>query len=313
MISTLFVSNEHRGNDASGLCIAQADGSLAILKQDIQAWTFVTGKEYETFMEKNLKPDTWAVIVHTRGASVGNPRDNNNNHPMYKGLSAIIHNGSINNHAHIFDQLKMERSAETDSDVIRAITDKFGLTQKAVEEMNRLSGSMASAALHPKYPKSMLLMRSGSPMCLASTEKFFAFASEKDSLHKALRPFVKRFGMEFQIQKPDAAFSYMADDTAWFIDANGLKWHAKLKTLTGQYQEPWRQTYEKYSERQQKFDRTADSKADYSKREEGWCYKCKKAWLIPNGSDPRTKHCNKAHGGCGEVLVPMPIINRKVN
>src|SRR5689334_9587634 len=87
-LAMLLVSNEHRGNDASGIALSQADGTIAVYKNDIQPWKFVKSPEYKEFMEEHLKPDTWAAMVHARAATEGNPRDNNNNHPMFAGCSA---------------------------------------------------------------------------------------------------------------------------------------------------------------------------------------------------------------------------------
>src|SRR5271169_5366760 len=86
-IAMLLVDNEHRGNDASGLVIQQKDGSLDILKKDTPGWILVTSKEYKTFIEEKLHEDSQSVLVHARGASCGNPRDNNNNHPISSGCS----------------------------------------------------------------------------------------------------------------------------------------------------------------------------------------------------------------------------------
>lgn len=256
-VGMLLVDNEHRGNDASGLVIQQVDGSLNILKNDIPGWRLVTSNEYEDFIKEYLKPDSRSVLVHARGASRGNPRDNNNNHPIYAGCSAVIHNGALKNSDELFNKLKLERKSEPDTDIARAIFDKWGLTREAIKTLSESTGSGAIAAVHPQFPDRLLLVRSGNPLTLASNEDFFYFASEKTTLHKACRPFVQRRGMWFQSQKVDVDFTNMENDTGWIIGPEGLEVHMECKICNGEYVEPWRKTYEEYAKRQEKWNNLA--------------------------------------------------------
>lgn len=314
MIALLLTGNEHRGNDATGMAFLQADGTVSILKKDIPAWQFVSSKEYEDFIAEWLDIDTRAVILHARGASQGNPRINDNNHPMYAGNTAVIHNGSIQNDHTLFAGLQLERKAETDSDILRAILDKYGFTDEAYKVLNRINGSIAGAALSHKYPDKMLLFRSGSPMTLASTNDHLMFSSLKTTLHAAAKPVVQRFGIPFQVQKPDLAFSLMPNHTLWILGPNGLEGHREFKTLNGRYQEPIRRVYKEYKERSEKWDRAARPKIIYpsvsSKNDESvdlaWCEKCEKEWVVPKGKGPKGFYCNKKKGGCGNELVALP-------
>lgn len=323
-ITLLLTGNEHRGNDASGIAFAQANGEVNVFKADDPAWRFVTSKSYAEFIEKNLRDDTWAVILHARGASQGSPRKNENNHPMYMGKSAIVHNGQIHNDHTLFTSRKYPKSAETDSDIIRAFVDEFGITEKCIEELNVLSGSAAGAAIHPEFPRKLLLFRSGSPMILGSNEDFFAWSSEKNTLHKAMRPWVVRFKMYFQQQKPDMGFAPMADDTAWIIGEEGLEFHGKFKALCGSYVEPFRKTYENYGERQKRWDEdakrnlnivrsTENGSHNHNRKkrdqfDDAYCPDCKMEWIIPKGGIPKDFTCNKERGGCGKTLIAKPFV-----
>lgn len=334
-IALLLVGNEHRGNDATGMAFQQQDGSIQILKDDEPAWRFVSSKDYKSFIEANLRPDTSAVILHTRGASQGNPRDNENNHPMYAGMSAVIHNGSIKNDTQLFNTLNLKRQAATDTDIIRAIVDEFGLTEKGLKMLDKMSGSMASAAFHPEYPGKVLLMRSGAPMTLASTPEMLVFASEKNTIHKAMRPIIERFGIPFAVHNDQGlAFSPMPDHTAWILGPQGIEQRAAVRTLTGTYVEPYRRVYEEYASRSERFDRqkqeSEQSKTVVNRKNGGkvttihpaspssnardyaWCVNCKREWTIPVGADGRIFQCNPANKnpGCGRNLIPMP---KKVN
>lgn len=324
----LLVGNQHRGIDATGIAVAQADGSIEVYKKDDPAWKFVADEKFDKFLEEYLVEDTWAVLLHTRAATQGSPRLNKNNHPLCSGKSAVIHNGVLHNDDVLFRELKLERTADTDSDIIRAIIDKEGLTAAAMDTLHRLGGSAAGAALHPNYPQRMILFRSGSPMQLASNEDFFVFASEKNTIHRAMRPWVKRFGTYFQKMKPELDFAPMADNTSWLITAEeGVVVHKEFKT-TYTYSEPQRRVFDNYRERQERWDRqsavtravqTDNSRLvnirDIKKNRrdvkagvvEVWCPQCQKLFVMPEGKDIKDFTCPTSRGGCGGSLIPKPI------
>lgn len=306
----LLVGNEHRGNDATGMAFSQADGSVQVLKEDCQAWAFTRNDKYEAFINEYLKPDTWGVILHTRGATTGSPRINENNHPLYSGKCAAVHNGMIGNHDSLFKSLDIKRGAETDSDIIRGIVDKFGFTHEGIKTLSRMSGSVASAIVSPEYPKHMLLLRSGSPMCLACTEKQLIFSSEKNTIHKALKPTIQRYKMWFQIPRADAAFAPFPDHSAWLIGPEGQEWHQEFRSLMGAYSEPFRRTYTDYRRRQERWD---DEQRQVNNRHravkqtrEVYCPKCDQNWMIPVGDDIQDFTCNVAEKGCGGPLTEVP-------
>jgi glucosamine 6-phosphate synthetase-like amidotransferase/phosphosugar isomerase protein len=318
----LLIGNEHRGNDATGLAFSQPDGSIQIYKKDVPAWQFTGSKQYREFIKENLHDDTWGVIVHTRGATQGSPRQNKNNHPISGGQACIIHNGCLSNDDQLFRQLGADRAAETDSDILRAYVDEYGITTKCIKEMNKIAGSAAGAAFDPRSPKKMLLFRSGSPMILSSNNDYFMFSSEKGTLYKAMKPFVKRHNMWFQVEQPDTAFAPMADHTAWIVGEEGQEQHAEFKTLAYSYNEPWRKTYENYSERQARWDRkekVTELKALPAPKGnenrpimvDAWCNACRRVWGVPKGRDPKEFNCNKKSGGCGKSLVAIDEIDTK--
>lgn len=319
-ISLFLTGNEHRGNDATGMAFQQADGSIQVCKKDIPAWRFVCDDIYKDFIKEYLNDDTRAVILHTRGATQGSPRDNKNNHPMYFDTTAVVHNGCINNDDALFNNMKLERRAETDSDILRAILDEHGITPQGIRELSRVNGSAAGAAISSQYPGKVLIFRSGSPMTLGTTENYFVFSSEKNTIHRAMRPWIKRFGSWFQIQKSELAFSPMADNTAWIMGPEGFEQHVEFKALFGNYVEPWRRTYEGYSEREAKWPRIRSGcdvgsarvtvvsgletkTEDASQLENAICPKCAHKWVITKGDDPIKYQCAKDRGGCGSPVL----------
>jgi len=325
----LFLTgNEHRGNDAAGIVLQDMDGSIHVYKKDVPAWKLVSEGGYDKFIRDHLSAKTRVVLMHTRGASQGNPRDNNNNHPMYANKAAVIHNGSIRNDGTLFGNLKLDRHADTDSDILRAIVDKWGITEEAIKKLAKVEGSVASAAVHPDYPDRVLLVHSGPPMTLASTKDLFIFSSEKDTIHRAMRPWVERFGVDWQFQTPDLAFSPMPDNTAWILGPQGKAIHMECKTLIGPYREPFRKVYEEYEQRSKRWDIgrhirplvttvTGSSPAPAivdaaNAMKEAICPKCSKNWVIPALEKYSDYTCGIKQGGCGAALV-SPLATPRVN
>lgn len=223
-IKTFLCALEERGNHAAGIVLQTGDVQ-AILKDDVPAHTFVARKEFDEFLAEHLKPETEIVLGHTRAATKGTPRNNVNNHPLGVGKTAVVHNGTLHNDDRLFQELKLAREGEVDSDVIRAILDEHGLTKKGIEVLKKIEGSAAISAISTQYPGKVLLARSGSPLVFASTKDMLVWASTKSAIHLGMRPYVHRFGFWMRPNRPDVAFCNGWPDSAWLIGANTLREH----------------------------------------------------------------------------------------
>ena len=321
MIALFLTGNEHRGNDAAGMAFMQANGDVHVCKMDIPAWKFTCSEEYEKFIDTYLKDDTVACILHARGASKGNPRDNQNNHPMFVGQSAVIHNGHIKNDDEIFEKQHLQRRADTDSDILRAIFDADGFTEEAFKKLNKLNGSAAGAVLSSRYPGKLLLFKSGSPMNIASTEDFLFFSSELKTIHQACKPVFQRFGIWFQGKEPQLAFTNIPEHSYWILGPNGCEAHGEFKTCREAYKEPVRRVYEDYQDRQMRWDKEKESKKKKLKSNVDIKLKdgddriiypcsnpqCDRVWMLSRKQDPRKFECDRKKGGCGAGLLPTPI------
>src|SRR5277367_2229424 len=95
MIDLLILNNQNRGLDATGIALQQADGSINVYKDDTVALEFITSPEYNDFMNEHLRADTVTAIGHTRSVTRGSAKIIENNHPMYNGQTALVHNGTI--------------------------------------------------------------------------------------------------------------------------------------------------------------------------------------------------------------------------
>ena len=241
-IRWLLLSLEERGTHASGVALMKGD-EIEVYKADEPASEFVTSKAFESFIEKHLHEDTDIMTCHTRWVTQGDPRFNKNNHPMWNGVSAVVHNGCISNDDYLFSELKLERSCDTDSDIIRAIVDAEGIERGTIKTLNKLSGSCAAAIISRAHPGKLLVLRSGSPLFMAATEGQLLGASTKDALHLATRPWISRFGDYFQDNRTPAAFAAVPDNTARIYGPTGKEWHDQFKSCyhysTPDYSTAW--------------------------------------------------------------------------
>jgi glucosamine 6-phosphate synthetase-like amidotransferase/phosphosugar isomerase protein len=240
-IDLLILGNQARGLEATGVALQQANGEVVIYKDNVTAYEFLASKDYEDFMAENLRADTVTVLGHTRKATKGTPRVIGNNHPMYAGTTAVVHNGQIHNDDWAFKDWNLDRKAETDSDIIRAVFDKHGFSHKAVNQLARLEGSAAFAAISPEFPGKLLLGRSGNPIELAATQDHLIFSSERGPLYKAMRPFKQVYGITMREMTPINYYMIgMTDHSAWLFGeqpeeqvrdwaANWLEWTQEMK------------------------------------------------------------------------------------
>lgn len=295
-VNMLLMMNERRGNQATGIAIQNKDGKVHVLKDDEPAYKFVGSKEYKDFLAEHLSDETQIVLGHTRLATQGTPRNNANNHPVWAGKTAIVHNGMISNDGFLFNDLKIKREADVDSDIIRGILDEAGFTKKGVKMLNRVSGSAAIAAVSPEYPGMLLLARSGSPIVMASTEgDLMIWSSEKVAIHTTLRPYIRKHnGLFFQKQRPDVAFQNMSNNSVYLFNEKGLQWHDEFDG-TRQYFAPIYRVNENYRSKRNQFAYEDDHDIVQCPNPE-----CKKYILLTTPQkkvDLSTLKCGKCGGG----------------
>jgi asparagine synthetase B (glutamine-hydrolysing) len=232
-IRMMLCKLENRGNDAAGIALHnEGSEDIQLWKDDTPAHQFVTSKQTEGFLEEYLKPETDIVLVHTRFATKGSPRKRQNNHPLYSGNTAVVHNGCISNDDFLFNSLSMERSAATDSDVIRAILDKFGINEKGAKTLCRLAGSAAFAAISKANPGKLMLGRSGNPLVMAldQDKHIFYWASEKQAIFEAARTWHKtEIGLYMHEGTPKLFWGVIPNDSYYILDSKGLSTHGELR------------------------------------------------------------------------------------
>ena len=153
---------EYRGYDSAG--IAVLNGRLQRLRS--------TGRVVE--LEKIAVGLSAPVgIAHTRWATHGVPSERNA-HPHVSGGVSVVHNGIIENHDAMRENLRgkgYEFASDTDTEVIAHLVHEhlrhgatlFGAVRKATDE---LQGAYAIAVIHESDPELIVVARHGAPLLL---------------------------------------------------------------------------------------------------------------------------------------------------
>jgi glucosamine--fructose-6-phosphate aminotransferase (isomerizing) len=180
---------EYRGYDSAGVAIYTNDEQLVRLRRP--------GKVSELELALAEEPLVGRLgIAHTRWATHGAPCERNA-HPHFSDDLAVVHNGIIENHDALRDQLKALGyvfTSDTDTEVIahllhHKLKDLPDLTVALKATVKELHGAYGLAVISARQPDRLVAARSGSPLVigLGMGENFLA----SDQL--ALRQVTDRF------------------------------------------------------------------------------------------------------------------------
>jgi glucosamine--fructose-6-phosphate aminotransferase (isomerizing) len=181
---------EYRGYDSAGLAVLNGSQHLSRLR------TVGKVKMLQEALEQ--APATGKIgIAHTRWATHGIPSERNAHPHISRDGLAIVHNGIIENHEELREELKRsgyQFSSETDTEVIahrihfhlETVRDLFKAVRATVAE---LEGAYALAVVSEHDPDRLILAREGCPVVigLGVEENFVA------SDVAALLPVTRRF------------------------------------------------------------------------------------------------------------------------
>ncbi|MHC8297088.1 glutamine--fructose-6-phosphate transaminase (isomerizing) [Pseudomonas sp. LB3P58] len=180
---------EYRGYDSAGVAVYTNDQKLERLRRP--------GKVSELELALAEEPLVGRLgIAHTRWATHGAPCERNA-HPHFSGDLAVVHNGIIENHEALREQLKALGyvfTSDTDTEVIahllnHKLKDLPDLTVALKATVKELHGAYGLAVISARQPDRLVAARSGSPLVigLGMGENFLA----SDQL--ALRQVTDRF------------------------------------------------------------------------------------------------------------------------
>ncbi|WP_300630383.1 glutamine--fructose-6-phosphate transaminase (isomerizing) [Pseudomonas sp.] len=180
---------EYRGYDSAGVAVFTNAGKLERMRRP--------GKVSELDQALAGEPLVGRLgIAHTRWATHGAPCERNA-HPHFSGDLAVVHNGIIENHEVLREQLKglgYVFTSDTDTEVIahllnHKLKDHSDLTTALKATVKELHGAYGLAVIAASQPDRLVAARSGSPLVigLGLGENFLA----SDQL--ALRQVTDRF------------------------------------------------------------------------------------------------------------------------
>ncbi|MCF5026104.1 glutamine--fructose-6-phosphate transaminase (isomerizing) [Pseudomonas lurida] len=180
---------EYRGYDSAGVAVFTNAGKLERMRRP--------GKVSELEQALLGEPLVGRLgIAHTRWATHGAPCERNA-HPHFSGDLAVVHNGIIENHEVLREQLKglgYVFTSDTDTEVIahllnHNLKDLGDLTVALKATVKELHGAYGLAVVSASQPDRVVAARSGSPLVigLGLGENFLA----SDQL--ALRQVTDRF------------------------------------------------------------------------------------------------------------------------
>ncbi|MDX1460162.1 MAG: glutamine--fructose-6-phosphate transaminase (isomerizing) [Xanthomonadales bacterium] len=183
-------SLEYRGYDSAGIAM-QADGVIRRQR------TMGKVRDLEALLQQHPVNGVCG-IAHTRWATHGVPSDRNA-HPMAAGDQvALVHNGIIENHDELREELKekgREFTSETDTEVMvhlvaQLMDEGHDLFEAVYRATQRLKGAFGIAVVCAAEPGVVVGARRGSPMVLGIGDGEHFLASDIYPLLPVTQQFV---------------------------------------------------------------------------------------------------------------------------
>jgi len=207
---------EYRGYDSAGVAVFTNDEQLMRMRRP--------GKVSELEQALDAEPLVGRLgIAHTRWATHGAPCERNA-HPHFSGDLAVVHNGIIENHEALREQLKALGyvfTSDTDTEVIahllnHKLKELADLTVALKATVKELHGAYGLAVISSKQPDRVVAARSGSPLVigLGLGENFLA----SDQL--ALRQVTDRF---MYLEEGDIADIRRDSVQIWDLDGKAVE------------------------------------------------------------------------------------------
>lgn len=207
---------EYRGYDSAGVAVYTNDRTLERMRRPGKV------SELETALAEQPLSGRLG-IAHTRWATHGAPCERNA-HPHFSGDIAVVHNGIIENHEALREQLKAlgyAFSSDTDTEVIaHLLTHKLkeqpDLTAALKATVKELHGAYGLAVINASQPDRLVAARSGSPLVIGQGlgENFLA----SDQL--ALRQVTDRF---MYLEEGDIAEIRRDSVQIWDVNGNAVE------------------------------------------------------------------------------------------
>ncbi|WP_444920543.1 glutamine--fructose-6-phosphate transaminase (isomerizing) [Microbulbifer sp. CnH-101-G] len=181
---------EYRGYDSAGVCLRGDDGRLQLRKS--------LGKVADLEAKLEAEPaGGHQGIAHTRWATHGVPSDENA-HPHMSGHIALVHNGIIENHQALREELQAKGykfASDTDTEVVVHLIhslsgEGLGLMEAVSKATKMLEGAYALAVISSEEPEVLACARYGSPLVLGVGIEENFIASDPMALRQVTDRFI---------------------------------------------------------------------------------------------------------------------------
>ena len=204
---------EYRGYDSAGLAVLNREGKTTCIKREGKVDLLAQA------IDKHA-PNGTTGIAHTRWATHGAPSERNA-HPHQSGNRfSVVHNGIIENHEQLRDQLTADGylfNSDTDTEVIVHLIHKLSTKHKDLRSTvyaasQQLVGAYGMVVSDSQSPNELVVARSGSPLVIGYGVGEHFVASDQ----LALLPVTRRFAV---LEEGDVA--QITRDTVKIIDDSG--------------------------------------------------------------------------------------------
>lgn len=181
---------EYRGYDSAGVAIYH-DGQIERIRR--------AGKVSELKDALTNSPIAGGLgIAHTRWATHGEPTEKNAHPHMSKDNIALVHNGIIENHEELREELKSKGyvfKSDTDTEVIahclhEELKSHDTLLAALQATTKKLKGAYGTVAIDANQPDKMVVARSGSPLVIGKGIGEYFVASDQLALLPVTRDFL---------------------------------------------------------------------------------------------------------------------------
>lgn len=217
---------EYRGYDSAGVAIVDIDNQLKRVRR--------LGKVHELAEALTISPLFGGTgIAHTRWATHGIPSENNAHPHVSSENIAVVHNGIIENHVALREQLialGYVFSSETDSEVIahlvhHQLKNTDSLLTAVQTSVKQLEGAYGTVVMDKNDSDRIVVARSGSPLVIGYGlgENFIA------SDMMALLPVTRKFSF---LEEGDVAEVTRFEVTIFDSDGNQVKREAKEQDVS---------------------------------------------------------------------------------
>ena len=181
---------EYRGYDSAGMALIQRNGEFLRIRRNGKVQSLADAVAETTH-------DGSIGIAHTRWATHGKPSERNAHPHVSSGSVAVVHNGIIENHHILREQLQKKGyvfTSDTDTEVIAHLVEEERKNHKDLlsafqATVKQLEGAYGAVVMDINDPNRLIAARSGSPLVIGYGlgENFLA----SDQL--ALLPVTNRF------------------------------------------------------------------------------------------------------------------------